>query len=180
MSPRRKKNVRVLLHHSEIQKKVREMAEQINRDFEGERVHFIAILKGAFVFLADLLRHLKVEVSVDFIGTSSYGDGTRPSGEVRLTKDLDSTIEGLNVILVEDILDTGLTLNYLLKLLQARRPKVIKVAALLDKPSRRIREVKADYIGFQIPNAFVVGYGLDFGEKYRNLKDICILDSVEP
>ncbi len=180
MSPRKKKAVRVFLRHSEIQKKVREMADQINRDFEGERVHVIAILKGAFVFLADLLRHLKVEVSIDFIGTSSYGDGTRPSGEVRLTKDLDSTIEGLNVILVEDILDTGLTLNYLLRLLQARRPKVLKVAALLDKPSRRIKEVKVDYIGFEIPNAFVVGYGLDFGEKYRNLKDICVLDSVEP
>ncbi|HEY4683981.1 MAG TPA: hypoxanthine phosphoribosyltransferase [Candidatus Acidoferrales bacterium] len=180
MSPRKKKNVRVFLRHSEIQKKVREMADQINRDFEGERIHMIAILKGAFVFLADLLRNLKVEVSVDFIGTSSYGDGTRPTGEVRLTKDLDSTIEGLNVILVEDILDTGLTLNYLLRLLQARRPKVLKVAALLDKPSRRIKEVKADYIGFEIPNAFVVGYGLDFGEKYRNLKDICVLDSVEP
>ncbi len=151
------------------------MARQISRDFRGQRVHLIGVLKGASIFLSDLIRHMRVEVSLDFMAVSSYGKGSQSSGQVRLTKDLDTSIEGLNVILVEDILDTGLTLSYLVRILQQRRPKALRIAALLDKPERRIKEVKADYVGFQIPNEFVVGYGLDYAERYRNLRDVCIL-----
>lgn len=151
------------------------MAAQIAGDFQGESVHFIGVLKGAVFFLADLVRSIPLDTSIDFIAVSSYGKGTQTSGQVKLTKDLDRSIEGLNVILVEDILDTGLTLNYLIRVLQQRRPRTLRIAALLDKPDRRIQPVKADYVGFQIPNEFVVGYGLDFAERYRNLRDICIL-----
>jgi hypoxanthine phosphoribosyltransferase len=122
-----------------------------------------------------LVREINLETSIDFIAVSSYGKNKESSGQVRLLKDLDSSIEGLNVIVVEDILDTGITLTYLLRVLEQRKPKSLRIAALLDKPSRRIKQVKADYIGFQIPNDFVVGYGLDYAERYRNLKDVCIL-----
>src|ERR1700692_3756955 len=151
------------------------MGLQISRDFKGQRVHLIGVLKGAAIFLSDLIRNVHVEVSLDFISVSSYGKSNQTSGQVRLLKDLDSSIEGLNVIVVEDILDTGITLTYLLRVLEQRRPKSLRIAALLDKPSRRIKDVKADYIGFKIPNDFVVGYGLDYAERYRNLKDVCIL-----
>jgi len=177
---RPREHLKVLLRKSQIRRKVRHLARQIEHDFHGEPLHLVCILKGACIFLADLLRELELPVSVDFIAVSSYGKGSLPSGEVRITKDLDHSIEGLNVIIVEDILDTGLTLSYLYRVLQQRKPRTLRIAALLDKPERRLKEVKADYIGFEIPNAFVVGYGLDFGEKYRNLKDICVLDSVEP
>ncbi len=133
------------------------------------------MLKGACIFLSDLVRELSLDTSIDFIAVSSYGKGKQSSGQVRVLKDLDSSIQGLNVVVVEDILDTGLTLSYLLRILQQRKPKTLRVAALLDKPSRRIKDVKADYIGFKIPNEFVVGYGLDYAERYRNLKDVCIL-----
>jgi hypoxanthine phosphoribosyltransferase len=169
-------HLKILLRSSAIQKRVREMGAQISKDYKGQRVHLICVLKGATIFLSDLIRQIRVEVSMDFISVSSYGHGTQTSGQVRLNKDLDTSIEGLNVIVVEDILDTGLTLGYLLRVLQQRRPTSLKIAALLDKPERRIKkEVKADYIGFQIPNEFVVGYGLDYAERYRNLKDVCIL-----
>jgi len=168
-------HLKILLRSSAIQKRIREIARQIERDFKGERVHLIGVLKGACIFLSDLIRHIGLEVSVDFMALSSYGKGSQSSGEVRLNKDLDTSIEGLNVILVEDILDTGLTLSYLYRILQQRKPKVLRIAALLDKPSRRIKEVKPDYVGFTIPNEFVVGYGLDYAERYRNLKDVCIL-----
>ncbi len=168
-------HLKVLLRRSAIQRRVREMGLQISRDFRGERVHLIGVLKGASIFLSDLIRQIRVEVSLDFMAVSSYGKGSQSSGQVRLTKDLDTSIEGLNVILVEDILDTGLTLSYLVRILQQRRPKALRIAALLDKPERRIKEVKADYVGFQIPNEFVVGYGLDYAERYRNLRDVCIL-----
>jgi hypoxanthine phosphoribosyltransferase len=139
-------------------------------------VHLIGVLKGAAIFLSDLIREIDLEVSLDFMAVSSYGKGTRSSGEVKLTKDLDTSIEGLNVLLVEDILDTGLTLSYLLRILQQRNPKSLKMVALLDKPERRvIQGLKADYTGFVIPNEFVVGYGLDYAERYRNVKDVCIL-----
>jgi hypoxanthine phosphoribosyltransferase len=134
------------------------------------------VLKGASIFLSDLIREIHLEVSLDFMAVSSYGKGSRTSGEVKLTKDLDTSIEGLNVLLVEDILDTGLTLSYLLRILQQRKPKTLRMVALLDKPDRRIiKDIKADYVGFHIPNEFVVGYGLDYAERYRNLKDVCIL-----
>ncbi len=151
------------------------MGRQITRDFRGERVHLLGVLKGACYFLADLSRNIELDVSLDFLATASYGKDKQSSGQVRLLKDLDSSIQGMNVILVEDILDTGLTLHYLLRLLRQRKPKRLRVAALLDKPERRVKPVKADYVGFRIPNVFVVGYGLDYAERYRNLKDICIL-----
>jgi len=167
--------LRILIRHSSIEKRVRAVAHRITRDFRGQRVHLIGVLKGACIFLSDLVREIDLETSIDFIAVSSYGRGKDSSGQVRLLKDLDSNIKGLNVILVEDILDTGLTLNYLLRVLKQRKPKSLRVAALLDKPSRRIQPVKADYIGFRIPNEFVVGYGLDYAERYRNLKDVCVL-----
>ena len=169
-------HLRILLRSSAIQKRVREIGLQISKDFKGQRVHLIGVLKGAAIFLSDLIREISVDVSLDFMALSSYGKGSHTSGQVRLIKDLDTSIEGLNVILVEDILDTGLTLGYLLRVLQQRKPKSLRIAALLDKPERRIKkDVKADYVGFQIPNEFVVGYGLDYAERYRNLKDVCVL-----
>jgi hypoxanthine phosphoribosyltransferase len=173
--PHGQEHLKVLLRRSAIQRRVREMGRQISRDFRGQRVHLIGVLKGASIFLSDLIRQIRLEVSLDFMAVSSYGKGSQSSGQVRLTKDLDTSIEGLNVILVEDILDTGLTLHYLCRVLQQRKPRALRIAALLDKPERRVREVKADYVGFQIPNEFVVGYGLDYAERYRNLKDVCIL-----
>jgi hypoxanthine phosphoribosyltransferase len=170
-----KEKLKVLIRRAAIQKRVREVAHQITEDFPGERIHLIGVLKGACIFLSDLVREINLETSIDFIAVSSYGKNKESSGQVRLVKDLDSSIEGLNVIVVEDILDTGITLTYLLRVLAQRKPKSLRIAALLDKPSRRIKEVKADYIGFKIPNDFVVGYGLDYAERYRNLKDVCIL-----
>jgi hypoxanthine phosphoribosyltransferase len=167
--------LKILLRRSAIEKRVREVARDITRDFKGERIHLIGVLKGACIFLSDLVREINLETSIDFIAVSSYGKGKESSGQVRVLKDLDSSIEGLNVILVEDILDTGLTLSYLLRVLHQRKPQVLRVAALLDKPSRRLKQVKGDYVGFEIPNEFVVGYGLDYAERYRNLKDVCIL-----
>ncbi|MGH9779454.1 MAG: hypoxanthine phosphoribosyltransferase [Candidatus Acidiferrales bacterium] len=166
---------KVLLRRDAIRRRVRALARQMERDYKGERIHLICILKGACIFLADLLRELRLPVSVDFVAISSYGKGTLPSGEVRITKDLDASIEDLNVVIVEDILDTGLTLNYLYRILQTRKPRSLRIAALLDKPARRVKEVPADYIGFKIPDKFVVGYGLDFAEQYRNLPDVCVL-----
>src|SRR5580658_5917232 len=167
--------LKVLIRRAAIQKRVREVAQRITKDFKGERVHIIGVLKGACIFLSDLVREINLDTSIDFIAVSSYGKGKESSGQVRLVKDLDSSIQGLNVIVVEDILDTGITLTYLLRVLEQRTPKSLRIAALLDKPSRRIKDVKADYIGFKIPNDFVVGYGLDYAERYRNLKDVCIL-----
>jgi hypoxanthine phosphoribosyltransferase len=167
--------LKILIRRAAIQKRVREVAHQITGDFEGERVHLVGVLKGACIFLSDLVREISLETSIDFIAVSSYGKGKQSSGQVRVLKDLDSSIEGLNVVVVEDILDTGLTLSYLLRVLQQRKPKTLRVAALLDKPSRRIKDVKGDYIGFTIPDEFVVGYGLDYAERYRNLKDVCVL-----
>ncbi len=166
---------KVLLRREHIRRRVRSIARRMERDYKGQRVHLICILKGACIFLADLLRELRLPVSVDFVAISSYGKGTLPSGEVRITKDLDASIEDLNVVIVEDILDTGLTLNYLYRILQTRKPRSLRIAALLDKPARRVKEVPADYIGFTIPDKFVVGYGLDFAEQYRNLPDVCVL-----
>jgi hypoxanthine phosphoribosyltransferase len=170
-----REKLKVLIRRAAIQKRVREVAQQITKDYEGQRVHLIGVLKGACIFLSDLVREINLETSIDFIAVSSYGKNKESSGQVRLVKDLDSSIEGLNVIVVEDILDTGITLTYLLRVLEQRKPKSLRIAALLDKPSRRIKDVKADYIGFKIPNDFVVGYGLDYAERYRNLKDVCIL-----
>jgi hypoxanthine phosphoribosyltransferase len=175
MAGDRDAKLKVLIRRSSIDRRVRAVARRIAKDFKGQRVHLIGVLKGACIFLSDLIREIDLETSIDFIAVSSYGRGKDSSGQVRLLKDLDTSLKGLNVILVEDILDTGLTLNYLLRILKQRKPKSLRVAALLDKPSRRIQPVKADYVGFKIPNEFVVGYGLDYAERYRNLKDVCVL-----
>lgn len=170
-----KVHLKPLIRRAAIEKRVRAVARQISRDFRGQRVHLIGVLKGSYIFLADLIREIDLESSIDFIAVSSYGRGKESSGQVRLLKDLDSNVAGLNVIVVEDILDTGITLSYLLRVLKQRKPKTLRVAALLDKPSRRVKPVKTNYVGFRIPNEFVVGYGLDYDERYRNLKDVCIL-----
>ncbi len=164
-----KERVRVLITRGRIQRRIQELAKEIRRDFPHEPLHLVSVLKGGVFFLTDLARNLAGQVSFDFIAVSSYGQNTHSSGQVRLTRDLDSSIEGRTVIVVEDILDTGMTLQYLLRLFQQRKPKHLRVAVLLDKPERRIAAVRADYVGFTIPNEFVVGYGLDYSERYRNL-----------
>jgi len=169
---------RTLVSREQIAQKVSEMGHRITRDFAGQPVILIGVLKGAAIFLADLAREIRLDVSFDFVAVSSYGNLKEHSGEVRLVKDVDESLEGKNVILVEDILDTGLTLSYLRNLCLAHRPKQLKIAALLDKPSRRLQAVPVDYVGFEIPNEFVVGYGLDFAERYRNLDEICVLESA--
>ncbi|MCC6857451.1 MAG: hypoxanthine phosphoribosyltransferase [Bryobacterales bacterium] len=167
---------RVLLSEEQIQRRVRELGERIGADYPGGALHLVCILKGACFFLADLARAIQRDVVVDFIGISSYGKGTTSSGEVKLTKDLDLSVEGADVLVVEDIVDSGITLHYLVQVLEQRKPRSIRIAALLDKPERRVRPVQVDYVGFQIPDRFVVGYGLDFAERYRNLRDICVLE----
>lgn len=170
-----RERVRVLITGARIQRRIQALAKEIRKDFQGEPLHLVSVLKGGVFFLTDLARNIPGEVSFDFIAVSSYGQKTHSSGQVRLTRDLDSSIEGKTVIVVEDILDTGMTLQYLLRLFQQRKPKHLRVAVLLDKPERRIAAVHADYIGFSIPNEFVVGYGLDFAERYRNLPYVGVL-----
>jgi hypoxanthine phosphoribosyltransferase len=164
-----------MISREQIAKRVAELGEQITRDFRGERILFVGVLKGATIFLGDLARQVNLDSTFDFIGVSSYGNAKQSSGEVRLVKDVDQSLEGKNVIIVEDILDTGLTLNYLRNQFLNHQPKSLKIAALLDKVSRRIVPVTGDYVGFEIPDEFVVGYGLDYAERYRNLPDVCIL-----
>ena len=164
----------ILLSQEQIQKRVAEMAQEIRRDFPGD-LHLIAVLKGAFVFLSDLVRAMPGAVSLDFMAVSSYAKGTTSSGEVRLLKDLDTTLDGRNVIIIEDIVDTGLTLTYLQDILRARNPRSLRTACLLSKPSRRQVDVKVEYIGFTIEDRFVVGYGLDYAERYRNLPHIAVV-----
>jgi hypoxanthine phosphoribosyltransferase len=169
-------SLRVLISSDRIQARIREMGEQISRDYPEGRLHLICILKGATFFMSDLARAMKRDVYVDFMGISTYGKGKTTSGEVKVTKDLDISLEGADVLVVEDIVDSGVTLNYLLHVLEQRKPRSLRIAALLDKPERRLRPVPVSYVGFRIPDEFVVGYGLDYGEKYRNLDDICVLD----
>ncbi|MGA2414393.1 MAG: hypoxanthine phosphoribosyltransferase [Candidatus Sulfotelmatobacter sp.] len=175
----------VLISRDAIAKRVAEMGAEISRDFAGEPVIFVGVLKGSAIFLADLARQVTLDATFDFIGVSSYGNRPSPTqelksgwdstGEVKLMKDVDQSMRDKNVIVVEDILDTGLTLTYLKKLLLAHQPKTLKIAALLDKPSRRKLPLYGDYIGFTIPDEFVVGYGLDYAERYRNLPDVCVV-----
>ncbi|HMJ85821.1 MAG TPA: hypoxanthine phosphoribosyltransferase [Vicinamibacterales bacterium] len=166
----------ILLSADQIQKRVEALALEIRADFPDD-LHVIAVLKGAFMFLSDLVRHTPGHVSMDFMAVSSYAKGTTTSGEVRLLKDLDTTLDGRNVVIVEDIVDTGLTLTYLQDILRARNPKSLRTACLLSKPSRRQVDVKVEYIGFTIEDRFVVGYGLDYAEQYRNLPYIAVLGS---
>lgn len=165
----------VLLEASAIQHKVAEIGQAITRDYQGKDLGLICILKGAVVFMSDLIRHIELPVTLDFMAISSYGAGTKSSGVVRILKDLDHPIEGQHILIVEDIVDTGLTLRYLVENLRSRRPASLKVCTLLDKPSRRRVECVPDYNGFQIPDCFVVGYGLDYNERYRNLPYIGVL-----
>ena len=165
----------VLYSRQQIADRVAEMGAQITRDLNGEKLVMIGVLKGAAFFLVDLSRAIQADATFDFVAVSSYGNGQRASGAVKVIKDLDQPIEGKNVLIVEDILDTGLTLAYLRKLFLQQHPKTLRIATLLDKPSRRIEKIEADYVGFSIPNLFVIGYGMDYGERYRNLPDICIM-----
>src|ERR1700752_4414558 len=177
--------LKVLISRQDIAKRVSELGAQITKDFSGQSVNLVGVLKGAAIFLSDLARQVQLDATFDFIGVSSYGNRPTPSqelksgwdstGEVKLTKDVDQSIKDKKIILVEDILDTGLTMTYLKKMLMARQPRALKVAALLDKPSRRKLPLEGDYVGFKIPDEFVVGYGLDYAEKYRNLADICVV-----
>ncbi len=169
----------VLISKEEIDAKVRELATVISRDYAGKEIRVIAVLKGAVLFLSDLVRHITVPVSFDFMAVSSYGAATTSSGVVRILKDLDQSITGKHVLVVEDIVDTGLTLNYLREYLMARNPASLRVCALLDKPERRKVPVTVDYTGFSIPNKFVVGYGLDYQERYRNLPAVHVLGVEE-
>ena len=169
--------LRVLLSEERIQKRILEMGGQIAADYPGGRLLLICILKGACFFLADLARAIPRDVSLDFMGISSYGKSQTSSGQVRVTKDLDASIEGADVLIVEDIVDSGVTLQYLTNLLEQRHPRSLRIAALLDKPERRVRPVDVAYVGFAIPDEFVVGYGLDCAECYRNLRDICVLSA---
>jgi hypoxanthine phosphoribosyltransferase len=168
---------RVLISASDIQKRITELGAQIDRDYPADQpVYLVGVLKGACIFLADLARATSVPARIEFIGISSYEMGKTSSGQVRVTKDLDVSVEGHHVIIVEDILDTGLTLSYLVKLMAQRKPKSLRVVTLLDKPEHRRSMVQVDYVGFTIPDEFVVGYGLDYAEDYRNLKDVCVLE----
>jgi len=172
--------LQVLFTRQQIAARVAEMGAQITSDLKGEKLVMVGVLKGAAPFLADLSRAIQADATFDFVATSSYGKGARTSGAVKLIKDLDEPIEGKNVLVVEDILDTGLTLAYLRKLLLQQRPKTLRIATLLDKPSRRIEKIEADYVGFSIPNLFVIGYGMDYAERYRNLPDICLMTPDHP
>ena len=160
-----------------LQARITELGARITVDYAGRAPLLVGVLKGAFVFMADLARRIDLPVEFDFMAVSSYGNATKSSGVVRIVKDLDIDLTGRDVLIVEDIIDSGVTLNYLLRLLNQRNPKSIRIATLLDKPERRIQPVDVTYTGFQIPDEFVIGYGLDYAEDYRNLPDICVLDS---
>ncbi len=166
---------RVLLTQEEIREKVKQLAEAVSRDYRDKKPLLVCVLKGAVVFLADFMRFLSIPVEIDFMAVSSYGHSTTSSGVVRILKDLDSSIEHKDVIILEDIIDSGLTLSYLRENLLSRNPRSLKIVTLLDKPERRVTDIEPDYCGFRIPDEFVVGYGLDYNEKYRNLPDICVL-----
>jgi hypoxanthine phosphoribosyltransferase len=168
-------NIEVLLSAEQIQQRIKELGAAIAGDYVGRKPELICVLKGALVFMSDLIRAIDLDLSIDFIAVSSYGKGTRTTGEVRIIKDLDEPLAGRDIILVEDILDTGLTLSYLVNSFRARGATSVKIVTLLNKPERRKAQVEADYIGFTIPDKFVVGYGLDFAERYRNLPYIGVV-----
>jgi hypoxanthine phosphoribosyltransferase len=168
-------NLTTLLSEDRIQARILELGDEITRDYPDGTLYLICILKGACFFLADLARAIRRDAFIEFMGISSYGKEKTTSGQVRVTKDLDIAVEGADLLIVEDIIDSGVTLNYLTQLLQQRHPRSVRIVTLLDKPERRLRPVDVAYVGFAIPDEFVVGYGLDYAEKYRNLRDICIL-----
>ena len=171
--------IRVLLPEEEVDARIQAIGEQISRDYAGRQVHLICVLKGGSFFMCELAKRITVPVSMDFMAVSSYGGGTESKGVVKIVKDLDEPIKDKDVLVVEDIVDSGRTLSYLLEMLWARGPESLRLCTLLDKPSRRVREVKVDYIGYKIPDEFVVGYGLDYKQKYRNLPYIGVVEGVE-
>ena len=171
--------IRVMIPEEEVDAKIRELGQKISEKFAGEEVHLICILKGSVFFVCELAKRITVPVSMDFMSVSSYGDGTASSGVVKIAKDLDETLEGKDVLIVEDIIDSGRTLYYLMDILAKRNPKSMKLCTLLDKPERRVKDVKVDYVGFNIPDEFVVGYGLDYAQRYRNLPFIGVVEGVE-
>lgn len=166
---------KILIGRAEIADKVKIIGEKINNDYKGKDLIIIGVLKGAFVFMADLIREIKIPFDMDFIAVSSYGSGTDSSGVVRLIKDMDISISEKHVLIVEDIVDTGLTVNHLKNLFTTRNPKSVKVCTIFDKPSRRLVNIDIEYKGIEIPNEFVIGYGLDYNGRYRNLPDLCVL-----
>jgi hypoxanthine phosphoribosyltransferase len=170
------KNINVLISQEEVDKKIRELGEQISKDYAGKELHLICVLKGGVFITCELAKNITVPLSLDFMSVSSYGDETISSGRVKIIKDLDDSIEGKEVLIVEDIIDSGNTLRYLVDLLNSRKPSSIKICTLLDKPDRRVTDVAVDYVGFQIPDKFVVGYGLDYTQKYRNLPYIGVIE----
>ena len=171
--------IRELISEEDVAAKVKEIGAQITKDYEGKAVHLICVLKGGVFFTCELAKRITVPVSMDFMCVGSYGDGTKSSGVVRIAKDLDESIEGKDVLIVEDIIDSGNTLYYLMDVLQRRKPASLHLCTLLDKPDRRVKDVKVDYTGFEIPDEFVVGYGLDYAQKYRNLPYIGVVEGVE-
>lgn len=166
---------KILIEEEQLKNRVKEMGRQITEDYTGRELVIIGILKGAIIFASDLIKEIDLPLVMDFMAVSSYGSSTKSTGVVRILKDLDQEIEGKDVLIVEDIVDTGLTLNYLVENLMTRRPRSLKICCCLDKPSRRTAPVKVDYVGFSIPDEFVIGYGLDYAEKYRNLPFIGVL-----
>lgn len=168
--------INVLISEEEVNKKIQSLGEQISKDYEGKELHLICVLKGGVFATCELAKHISVPLSIDFMSVSSYGDGFVSSGRVKIIKDLDDSIEGKDVLIVEDIIDSGNTLKYLVDLLNTRKPNSVKICTLLDKPDRRTTDVEVDYVGFQIPDKFVVGYGLDYMQKYRNLPYIGVIE----
>lgn len=171
--------IRVLLSEEEVDTKIREIAAQISRDYEGKEIHLICVLKGGVFFTCELAKRITVPVSLDFMSVSSYGDDTKSSGVVRIVKDLDEPVKGKDILIVEDIIDSGRTLSYLIDIIKGRGPKSVKLCTLLDKPERRVKDVKVDYVCFNIPDDFVVGYGLDYAQKYRNLPYIGVVETEQ-
>lgn len=171
--------IKVLVPEEQVNQRIEELGKKISEDYAGKHVHLICVLKGGVFFMCELAKRITVPVSMDFMSVSSYGDGTKSSGVVRIAKDLDETLEGKDVLVIEDIIDSGRTLSYLLEVLSKRNPASMKLCTLLDKPDRRTHEVHVDYVGFNIPDEFVVGYGLDYAQKYRNLPYIGVVEGVE-
>ena len=171
--------IRELVSEKAVDERIVELGKQISKDYDGKQVHLICVLKGGVFFMCELAKRISVPVSMDFMSVSSYGDDTKSSGVVKIVKDLDEAIEGKDVLIVEDIIDSGRTLYYLIDILKKRNPKSVHLCTLLDKPERRVKDVKVDYVGFNIPDEFVVGYGLDYAQKYRNLPFIGVVEGLE-
>lgn len=171
--------IKVLISEEEVDRRICELGKQISEEYAGKELHLICVLKGGVFIMCELAKRITVPVTMDFMSVSSYGDGTSSSGVVKIAKDLDQPLEGKDVLIVEDIIDSGRTLYYLMQILEKRHPNSMKLCTLLDKPDRRVRDVKVDYVGFNIPDEFVVGYGLDYAQKYRNLPYIGVVEGVE-